>query len=116
MPDNFNWTKHVEQRSLERGIGSNEVWSTLRLPDQTEKSRDGSYKFYKNFSDRLICIVAKPQGSQWLILTTYTKEKHSGAYKKYSSSSGYQQPLIQKAVFSLVVAFGRFINRLLTKA
>ena len=115
MADNFIWTKHVEERSYQRGITSNEVWSTLRFPDQTESSRDGSYKFYKNLNGRLVCIVAKQQGSQWIIITTYTKETSSGAYKRYGHSGSSQQPLIQKAVFALVVKFGRLLSRLFQK-
>src|SRR3989344_2926161 len=115
MPDNFIWTKHVEERSKQRGIGDNEVWSTLRHPDNTESSRDGSYKFYKNFGGRLVCIVAKSQGNQWVIITTFTKETHSGAYKKYVHHAGSQQPLVQRLVFSVVVKFGELVSRLLHK-
>src|SRR5687767_14494761 len=103
MSDNFIWTKHVQERSEQRGIGRNEVWSTLRSPENTEKQSDGSFRFYKNFGGRLICIVAKPQGNQWLILTTFAKETHSTAYKKYVGGQGRQQPLLQRLVFNLIV-------------
>jgi hypothetical protein len=109
MSDNFIWTKHVQERSLQRGIGSNEVWSTLRSPDNSERQSDGSFRFYKNFNGKLVCIAAKQEGGKWIILTTFTKESTSGAYRKYVDHKGYQRPLFERIVFGAVVRFGQLI-------
>ncbi len=101
--DNFVWTKHVKQRSEQRGITQNEVWSTLRHPEKTQVQSDGSYKFYKHYSGRLLGVVARPQGNKWLIITTFTKDG-----PRYHP----KQPLIQKLVFKAVVSLGNFISRL----
>lgn len=113
--DNFIWTNHVKERSYQRGIHENEVWSTLRNPQNSERRSDGSYRFYKNFSGRLVCIVASPQGNKWVIITTFVKDSHSGSYKKYGHKTTSNGPLLQRLVFKLIVSLGNSIAKLFSR-
>lgn len=99
MSDNFIWTKHVEQRSLQRGVGANEVWSTLRHPDRTEKLSGDKYKFYKQIYDKKIVIVAVTKGNQWVILTTWVKGREDGYRKNSGGWGNWLQKVVSKLLF-----------------
>lgn len=101
MPDNFIWTKHIQERSQHRGISYNDVWLTLRSPDKTISQSGNKYKFFKNISGKEVVLVAAPQGSQWVILTTWVKDKAS-SHSHYTSRFGFSRdPLTMFVMNSL---------------
>src|SRR3989344_7156055 len=98
MPDNFIWTKHVEQRVRQRGVTDNEVWSALKYPDQTDKADGGKYKFSKVVGGKKVVLLASPQGNRWVILTAWIKNLETPGYAPV-----YGQSLVQRLVKKGVV-------------
>ncbi len=104
MPDNFVWTKHIEERSRQRGVGDNEVWSTLKYPDTTEKIDEGKFKFSKQLGDKRVVLVAIQQGGKWVILTTWIKD-HAESKQYWNKRKMTANSRLQNWVSKLL--FGR---------
>lgn len=102
MPDNFIWTKHVRERAYQRGIRENDVWLALRSPDRSEKIELGKYKFYKKIDGRDVVLVAVPQGHQWVILTTWVRDRGEKRQYYATLSRGYSRDPLTKFILGLL--------------
>ncbi|HUS59859.1 MAG TPA: hypothetical protein VMX76_00520 [Nevskiaceae bacterium] len=93
------FTKHVINRLYNQGISQSDAWQTFQHPDNSLPGKTpGSRKFYKNFGDKRIEIVAKKnEKGEWVILTGWIKYPGSG-----QPSAASDEPFLQGVVGKLV--------------
>lgn len=93
------FTKHVINRLYNRGISQSGAWQTFQHPDGSVPGKiPGSRKFYKDFGDKRIEIVAKKnEKGEWMILTGWIKYPGSG-----QATVSSKEPFLQRMVGKLV--------------
>jgi hypothetical protein len=72
---NAIFTNHAIQRLQERGITQSDAWYAFQHPDgQMNGNTPGSIKYYKNFGEQRIEVVAKlNEKKEWIILSCWSK-------------------------------------------
>jgi len=83
------FTNHILQRMQQRGIDFHDIYWAWAKPDDTLKAETpGALKFYRNYDNKKIAVVAKKnEDGKWLVLTCWQKEVFSRR-KKSSINSG----------------------------
>lgn len=74
------FTNHAIQRLYERGITQSDAWYTFQHPDgQMPGSNPGSIKYYKDYGDQRIEVVAtQNERKEWIILSCWSKLTGNG--------------------------------------
>lgn len=69
------FTKHAINRLYNRGIAQSDAWYTFQHPDGSLPGKTpGSRKFYKNYGQQRIEVVAKQnEKGEWVILSCWSK-------------------------------------------
>lgn len=92
------FTNHAINRLYNRGLTQSDAWYTFKHPDGILEGQTlGSKKFYKNFGEQKIEVVAKKnEKGEWLILSCWSK--YIGNGKPLLE----KEPLLQKIIGGLV--------------
>ncbi|MBM3209232.1 DUF4258 domain-containing protein [Candidatus Shapirobacteria bacterium] len=74
------FTNHAIDRLYERGIAQSDAWYTFSHPDgYLPGSTPGSTKYYKNYGQQRIEVVAKQnEKREWVILSCWSKMVGNG--------------------------------------
>jgi len=77
---NAIFTKHAINRLYNRNIAQSDAWYTFQHPDGSLPGKThSSKKFYKNYGDQRIEVVAKQnEKGEWIILSCWAKIKGDG--------------------------------------
>ena len=77
---NTIFTKHAIARLYNRGISQSDAWYVFQHPDGSLPGKaPGSRKFYKNYGEQRIEVVAKQnEKGEWVILSAWSKVKGAG--------------------------------------
>lgn len=69
------FTNHAINRLYNRGLTQSDAWYTFRHPDGSLPGQTlGSQKFFKNFGDQRIGVVAKKnEKGEWVALSCWSK-------------------------------------------
>jgi len=69
------FTNHALQRLWERGITQSDAWYSFQHPDgSTAGSTSGSIKYYKDYGNQRIEVVAtRNEKKEWIILSVWSK-------------------------------------------
>jgi len=69
------FTNHALQRLWERGITQSDAWYSFQHPDgSTAGSTSGSIKYYKDYGNQRIEVVAtQNEKKEWIILSVWSK-------------------------------------------
>lgn len=72
---NAIFTKHAINRLYNRGITQSDAWYTFQHPDGSLPGKTpGSKKFFKNYGQQRIEVVAKQnEKGEWIILSCWSK-------------------------------------------
>jgi hypothetical protein len=94
------FTNHAINRLYNRGITQSDAWYTFKHPEGILEGKiPGSKKFYKNYGDQRIEVVAKQnEKGEWVVLSCW------------SSYVGNGKPLVRKENF-----LEKIINKALNK-
>lgn len=78
--DNAIFTNHAIQRLQERGITQSDAWYAFQHPDgQVRGNTIGSTKFFKNYGNQRIEVVAKlNEKKEWVILSCWSRVMGTG--------------------------------------
>ena len=91
------FTNHAINRLYNRGISQERAYEVFSCPDGKMTGKiPGSVKFYKNFGEQRIEVVAKKnEKGEWVVFSCWSKFKEKQVYK-------YPEPLLQKIIGVLV--------------
>lgn len=72
---NVIFTNHAINKLYNRGIAQSDAWYTFQHPDSSFPGKTlGSRKFYKNYENQRIEVVAKKnEKGEWIILSCWSK-------------------------------------------
>jgi len=103
---NVIFTKHVINQLYNRGISQSDAWNTFQHPDGSVPGKTpNSRKFYKNYGQKRIEIVAKQnEKGEWIILTGWIKQlgsNQSGRRPPQAATSNFLERLIMKGLNKL---------------
>lgn len=112
---NVIFTNHAIERLYQRGIVQSDAWYTLKHPDGcVSGSSPGSKKFYKNYGQQRIEIVAKlNEKREWVVLSCWSK--YVGDSKPIFHQPSFVEKLIHKVLDKFFDAILKKIKKKKTK-
>jgi hypothetical protein len=74
------FTNHAISRLYNRNIDQYDAWYTLKYPHgTTDGSTPGSVKFWRNYGDQTIEVVAKKnEHKEWVVLSAWARQYGNG--------------------------------------
>jgi len=98
------FTNHAINRLYNRGISQERAYGVFSCPDGKITGKiPGSVKFYKNFGEQRIEVVAKKNDKgEWVVFSCWSKFKEKAPYLKNKLAYQSKEPLLQKLIGGLV--------------
>lgn len=95
------FTNHAINRLYNRGLTQSDAWYTFKHPDGSLPGQTlGSQKFFKNFGDQRIEVVAKKnEKGEWVALSCWSK--YIGNGKPLIRKESLFETIIRKALDKL---------------
>jgi hypothetical protein len=90
------FTKHAINRLYNRGITQSDAWYTFKHPEGILEGKiSGSKKFYKNYGNQKIEVVAKQnEKGEWIVLSCWSK--YVGDGKPLVRKQNFLEKIINK--------------------
>lgn len=103
------WTNHLYERIKQRGLDPSWVDTTVRFPDEVQKSSTtNSNKHIKIINGYKIVAAVKRQGGDWIITSAWWNEVYGnqGSKQKYQPKRSF----IEKIIYNFVVYLEKLIT------
>lgn len=106
------FTDHAINRLYNRNIDQYDAWYTVKNHDGAASGKtDGSKKFFKNYKDQRIEVIAKKnRQGEWVVLSCWAKNQGTGK-PIFRKDKDAIEKFITKALVNTVGLIGKLFKR-----